>query len=133
MASFSRLEIFDWVREQTGAIPPVVDARMCLQNPGTDAALLCEAIGVDFDPAMLSWPPGLRETDGIWAKHWYGEVAKSTRFAAVSHRRTNQCRNDCAKFMIDAANVMSSFTNHRTALEARTVCKAPALEDSVGH
>ena len=30
--------------------------------------------------AMLSWPPGLRETDGIWAKHWYGEVAKSTSF-----------------------------------------------------
>ena len=29
---------------------------------------------------MLSWPPGLRETDGIWAKHWYDEVAKSTSF-----------------------------------------------------
>jgi hypothetical protein len=42
--------------------------------------LLCQAVGVDFDQAMLSWPPGLRETDGIWAKHWYDAVAKSTGF-----------------------------------------------------
>jgi hypothetical protein len=35
---------------------------------------------------MLSWPPGLRETDGVWAKHWYGEVAKSTGFQRPSER-----------------------------------------------
>jgi len=30
--------------------------------------------------AMLSWLPGRRETDGIWAKHWYGAVEASTGF-----------------------------------------------------
>jgi hypothetical protein len=39
-----------------------------------------DAVGVDFDPAMLSWPPGLRDTDGIWAKYWYDDVARSTTF-----------------------------------------------------
>jgi hypothetical protein len=29
---------------------------------------------------MLSWPPGLRETDGVWAKYWYDEVTRSTCF-----------------------------------------------------
>jgi hypothetical protein len=29
---------------------------------------------------MLSWPPGRRETDGVWARHWYGEVERSTTF-----------------------------------------------------
>jgi hypothetical protein len=29
---------------------------------------------------MLSWPPGLRPTDGIWARHWYKEVETSTSF-----------------------------------------------------
>jgi hypothetical protein len=43
--------------------------------------LLCRSVEVEFDPAMLCWPPGLRETDGVWAKHWYGEVAQSTGFA----------------------------------------------------
>ena len=73
-------EIFDWVRERSGAVPPVIDARDVLQNPERILRLLCQAIGVEFDPAMLNWPPGLRETDGVWAKHWYGEVAKSTGF-----------------------------------------------------
>jgi len=79
-------EIFDWARAETGAIPPVVDARDVLENPGRILRLLCEAIGVEFTDAMLSWPPGLRETDGIWAKHWYTEVAESTSFRKQAHR-----------------------------------------------
>lgn len=73
-------EIFNLVRDGASTIPPVVDARDILQNPERTLRLLCEAIGVPFDQAMLSWPAGLRETDGIWAKHWYDAVAKSTSF-----------------------------------------------------
>jgi hypothetical protein len=73
-------DIFDWVREQSGATPPVIDARDVLQDPERVLRLLCKAVGLEFDEAMLSWPPGLRETDGIWAKDWYGAVAKSTSF-----------------------------------------------------
>jgi hypothetical protein len=73
-------EIFDWVSKKCGSAPAVVDAKDVLQNPERILRLLCEAVGVEFDNAMLSWPPGLRETDGVWAKHWYGEVARSTSF-----------------------------------------------------
>jgi hypothetical protein len=80
-------EIFDWVRECLGVIPPVIDARDVLRNPERMLRLLCHAVGVEFDPAMLRWPPGLRATDGVWAKHWYGEVAQSTGFAPDRARR----------------------------------------------
>ena len=80
-------EIFEWVRERSETIPPVIDARDVLQEPERLLRLLCGAIGVEFDPAMLSWAPGLRETDGVWAKHWYGEVANSTGFAPYSEPR----------------------------------------------
>jgi hypothetical protein len=73
-------EIFNVVRIRTNRVPPVVDAKDVLQNPERTLRLVCDAIGVDFSKSMLSWPPGLRETDGIWAKHWYGEVAKTTSF-----------------------------------------------------
>jgi hypothetical protein len=73
-------EIFDWVRKKTGQTPAIVDAKDVLQNPERMLRLLCGAIGVEFDKAMLSWPPGLRETDGVWAKYWYAEVARSTSF-----------------------------------------------------
>ena len=79
-------EIFDWVRADTGEIPAVIDARDVLENPRRILELLCGAVGVEFSEPMLSWPPGLRETDGIWAKHWYGEVATSTTFREPSAR-----------------------------------------------
>ncbi|MEO8440605.1 MAG: HAD family hydrolase [Spartobacteria bacterium] len=73
-------DIFEWVQGQTRRIPPVIDAVDVLRDPERLFRLLCDAVGVSFDRAMLSWPPGLRETDGVWAKHWYGEVALSTSF-----------------------------------------------------
>ena len=73
-------EIFDFVRKRTTAVPPVVDARDVLENPEGTLRLVCKAVGVEFSKSMLSWPPGLRDTDGIWSRHWYGEVAKSTSF-----------------------------------------------------
>ncbi len=79
-------EIFDWVCARTGVVPPVIDARDVLENPETILRLLCEAVGVEFMDAMLSWPPGLRATDGVWAKHWYSEVETSTTFRKPSRR-----------------------------------------------
>jgi hypothetical protein len=83
-------EIFDFVvgtsrrdvrgRRSAPSLPIVIDAKDVLQNPERMLRLLCDAIGVEFDNAMLSWPPGLRDTDGIWAKYWYDEVARSTSF-----------------------------------------------------
>jgi len=75
-----QVEIFDFVRARTNAIPPIVDAKDVLENPERTLQLLCDAVGVKFSESMLSWPAGLRETDGVWAKHWYGEVAKTTSF-----------------------------------------------------
>jgi hypothetical protein len=80
-------EIFRWVRDRAGTAPPVIDAGDVLENPKRILELLCDAVGVEFRESMLSWPPGLRETDGIWAKHWYGEVARSTSFLPYRPKR----------------------------------------------
>ena len=75
-----QLEIFRLVRGWTQKIPPVVDARDVLTDPRAVLTRLCEALGVDFSERMRSWPPGRRETDGVWAKYWYKEVEKTTSF-----------------------------------------------------
>jgi hypothetical protein len=80
-------EIFDWLCMRAGGMPSVIDARDVLENPRRALGLLCDAIGVEFSESMLSWPLGLRETDGIWAKHWYGEVAKTTSFRPYRQKR----------------------------------------------
>ncbi|MDP8243849.1 MAG: hypothetical protein P9L94_07190 [Candidatus Hinthialibacter antarcticus] len=76
-----QVEMFRRLKAQTGQTPIVVDSKDILQNPRKALGQWCEAIGVEFDEAMLSWEPGLRETDGVWAKHWYGNVMNSTGFA----------------------------------------------------
>jgi hypothetical protein len=60
---------------------PVVDAADLLRDPPSVLGRLCAALGLDFEPAMLSWPPGRRATDGVWARHWYAAVESSTGFA----------------------------------------------------
>jgi hypothetical protein len=75
-----QVKIFDWVQARTGKIPPVIDSRDVLESPRAVLAALCDAVGVEFREEMLAWPPGPRATDGIWAKHWYANVEKSTSF-----------------------------------------------------
>ena len=58
----------------------MLDSRDVLENPEKLLRLLCEETGIEFSSAMLSWEPGKRDTDGIWAPHWYGEVEKTTSF-----------------------------------------------------
>jgi hypothetical protein len=75
-----QVEIFERVRTGTDRVPPVLDARDVLEDPQRLLGLLCDAIGVEFTDDMLSWPQGRRDTDGIWAKHWYDAVEASTGF-----------------------------------------------------
>ena len=75
-----QLEIFHQVRERSGRTPPILDARDVLGHPQRTLGALCDALNVPFDEAMLSWPPGPRSTDGVWAKHWYAAVEKTTCF-----------------------------------------------------
>ncbi|MCL4146550.1 UNVERIFIED_CONTAM: hypothetical protein GTU68_001321 [Idotea baltica] len=61
----------------------VIDCEDIREQPEQMMHMLCDAIGIPFDPSMLHWPKGPRAEDGIWAKHWYGAVHKSTGFAGA--------------------------------------------------
>ena len=81
-----QMEIFDFICARTNTVPAVVDARDVLENPERTLRLLCDAVGVEFRESMLSWAAGVRETDGIWAKYWYTEVARSNSFRPYRNR-----------------------------------------------
>jgi hypothetical protein len=73
-------EFFEREAERLGYAPPVIDANDVLADPQGVLSKLCGALGIPWDPAMLRWAPGRRETDGVWATHWYNAVEKSTGF-----------------------------------------------------
>ncbi len=73
---------FDQEADRLGHAPPVVDSAEVLHAPEAVLARLCGALGIAWDPAMLAWAPGRRDTDGVWASHWYGAVEQSTGFGS---------------------------------------------------
>jgi hypothetical protein len=81
-------EIFDFVVRTTGRVPPVVDSADLLAAPEPVLRALCAALDVPFSERMLSWPAGPRATDGIWAKHWYERVERSTGFEPAESAAT---------------------------------------------
>jgi hypothetical protein len=72
-----------------GALPPVVDARDFLLAPEPYLRALCAHAGVDFTDRMLAWPPGPRDSDGVWGRYWYDAVWRSTGFDAYRPRHVH--------------------------------------------
>ncbi|MCI5113097.1 MAG: HAD family hydrolase [Marivita sp.] len=76
----AQAELFDHVAS-LGQTPVVIDSADIRDDPEGMLGALCETIGLEFDPAMLSWPPGPKPYDGVWAPHWYRSLHASTGFA----------------------------------------------------
>ncbi|MCW2306237.1 sulfotransferase-like domain-containing protein [Rhodobium gokarnense] len=96
-------DIFDEVADRLGKAPPVIDAADVLADPRVTLIRLCEAVGIPFSENMLSWPAGRRDSDGVWAPHWYGAVEKSTGFAPPSKPVAYDDLSDDLKPICDAA------------------------------
>ncbi|MBK9637537.1 MAG: sulfotransferase family protein [Bacteroidetes bacterium] len=66
--------------QEMGAEVFVIDSNTILRNPENELEKLCSNIGIPFFKDMLSWKPGPRPEDGVWAKHWYKNVHASSGF-----------------------------------------------------
>lgn len=73
-------ELFDHA-VKLGQTPIVLDSADIRKDPRAMLTALCRALGLKFQDAMLTWPKGGHKDDGVWARHWYGEVHKSSGFA----------------------------------------------------
>ena len=58
----------------------VMDSKMILENPSSELKRLCDYADIPFTYEMLSWESGARRVDGLWAKHWYKNIHRSTGF-----------------------------------------------------
>jgi hypothetical protein len=72
--------LHDFIVGRIGQEPPVIDSGEFLADPEGHLRALCDRLDIPFDERMLSWPPGPRESDGVWAPHWYQKVHESTGF-----------------------------------------------------
>ncbi len=74
--------LFDYLQSQ-GQTPLVIDSFDIRANTPKTLQALCEALHIEFDPAMLHWSAGGHSADGVWAAHWYDRIHQSTGFAGA--------------------------------------------------
>ena len=72
---------------EMGQEPAVLDAKELLLHPEPVLKKLCALLGIPFEASMLSWSAGPRDQDGVWARHWYHNVHRSTEFQAYNEKK----------------------------------------------
>jgi hypothetical protein len=88
-----------WLSElwdEHGLEVPVIDAGDFLRAPEPHLRRLCDWLGIPFTDRMLSWPAGPRDSDGVWAPHWYAAVWRSTGFEPWRPREIALSEHDAA-------------------------------------
>jgi len=108
-----QVEIFDYVQRCRGNVPPVVDAADLLAAPEPMLRALCAALGIPFTERMLSWPPGRRDTDGVWAKYWYERVERSTGFEPAEAAEMPKLRGRLAELEAQCRPLYQQLYAHR--------------------
>ena len=83
----AQVQFYKKLSDETDKRPPIIDSFDILSQPQKALSALCEAINIPFDKAMLSWSPGPRPEDGIWAQYWYKSVINSRRFKPAHKTR----------------------------------------------
>ena len=106
-------ELFDLVADRLGAAPPVLDAADVLAAPAATLGALCVALGLAFDPAMISWPAGRRASDGVWAPAWYDQVERSTGFARPRARPPARLDDHLRRIADAAAPCYARLQRHK--------------------
>ena len=99
-----------------GQEPVVLDSRELLLDPRSLLEQLCERLELPFDEAMLEWPAGGREEDGVWAKHWYQNIHRSTGFQPYVEK-TDPFPDDLTELLEECRPHYDSL--FRSALRAR--------------
>ena len=112
----AQVALFERAADRLGKAPPVVEGAQVRADPRGALTALCAACGVAFDEAMLSWAPGPRDSDGIWAPAWYGAVEKSTGFGAPQREARLEDLPDALKRLAEAGQPLyERLARHRLA------------------
>lgn len=105
--------IFEREADRLGKAPPVVRGADVTADPRGTLSRLCEALGIGFSDAMLNWPAGARDSDGVWAPAWYDSVWKSTGFSTPERTAYPPLPDDLRRIADAARPHYEAMLTHR--------------------
>ncbi len=107
-----QMRILNYIEMNFQGKSPIVDSRDILENPRAILQSLCENIEVPFSEEMLSWKRGPKDCDGIWAKHWYSSVWRSSGFIPYSKREIH-LSDENRKVLSEATPIYNELRRNR--------------------
>jgi hypothetical protein len=114
---FDRLYgIFQTVRDSTGELPLVIDAKDLGQAPAAVVEAYCARVGLDFVPESLRWSAGSRLEWGL-TDRWHSDVSASTGFVDNGRGYASHPGND--PWLAEVA------AYHRPFYEKLYACRLP--------
>lgn len=81
-----QVDLFNYLVERNNN-PVVIDSKELLKNPKDILQKVCNHLQIRFYDEMLSWEPGPKNYDGVWAKIWYQNVHKSVGFTPYYEKK----------------------------------------------
>ena len=112
-----QVELFERTTRETDSVPCVIDARDVLTAPEPMLRRWCDALQIDFDPQMLTWSAGPRDTDGAWGPFWYQEVYRTTAFAPPT-RHTQELDRKYWPLLDELTPLYDRLYRHRLSVPA---------------
>lgn len=101
-------QLYQEISELSQQKIPVIEATQVLKNPEAILRRVCDFFGLEFSERMLSWPRGKRQSDGVWAPHWYQVVEKTSGFSPYKTKQIDltQDQADVANASMEAYSKM---------------------------
>ena len=87
-------DIYNYVKKNLNTSPPIIDASKLRNDPERVLLKFCNIVGLDWDHNMLQWSSGIKDYDGVWAKHWYPSVINSTSFKNEDNNQIKLSNNE---------------------------------------
>ena len=106
-------ELFEQEADRLGRAPPIVEGSDVLADPPRMLARLCAALGIAYTDAMLHWPAGRRDSDGVWAPAWYDAVERSTGFERPELRAAVKLGSDLQRIADAARPHYEALARHK--------------------
>lgn len=87
IAIVEQRELFDRLCDRDGRPPPLIDSDDLLEDPHGIVEAWCNAVGIDFLPAALSWEPGDRDQVSWYdGGSWHANLRNSDGLKAQPRR-----------------------------------------------
>ncbi|CAF1207083.1 unnamed protein product [Adineta steineri] len=95
-----QVQLYDYFKERRREDPVVIDGNELRRDPSSILSQVCHRLDLPFTEEMLSWPPGPKSIDGLWAAARHKDVHASSGFLPPSPSSIQVTKENIPKELI---------------------------------